>query len=819
MYVRPGVTVTQQFVNQSPALAAFALPSVVVGPAYQLVDSDAVGSYTGEDHVFSYASLIPGSMADLEPLSPTEQFPATKKPVSVSLKNTVVAIADEADTGSISGANLNDPTTDAFINVLVGDKIVIIPQTAVEIVAAQTDGSASSPYNRLTASTARFANVKVGDTVHITGGTDAVLGDVTVLAKISDTIIVVSGPIASSSTSDLAYNIVGDRGVANAGTYTVKTKTDSNNLVLSSPVIDSPEAPLSYSIQRAVGTVVLARVSSLPGNGFLATDAGIQIPAGLQVTIGSVSYDIARSDVEATYRALRIDMANEVKSYADIDAITAAFGANQITPANPLAYGLQYMAQNTVTEINGLGLGEDMATDEAIAFTSSLAVLGTVDMYAIAVLSQNPVVHTAFTNHVNQYSDPTRKLERVAIINSTLALTSVLQDETTTDINVVGARTIVATQSDGQGAVANPNTLVDMTTDQFLNVAVGDTVRVISAGTGVNLGDYAVTAKADSNHLTVSGTANLITSGSPTGIVYVIVRKDGLGADGITLYDRNASFLTNDVGAGHFVTILAGSFAGRFRIATVNSEKQVTLSVAIAGVAALQTALNYQVDRDLSKNEQAANVAGYSSSLRSRRMVHVWPDKLQTPFGQSIVDVPGYYLGCAIAALTSGLPTQQGFTNMAVSGFLGFYHSTKYFTELQLDAIADGGTMVFAQQGPSQPLYVRHQLTTDRSSIKFQEYSVTKNVDFMAKFLRTSYGRFIGPYNIVDTTLDELKTTGKGCIKFLVEETKRPKIGGVARSGTLKSIAEDDTQIDTVLIRFGFNIPIPLNHIGITIEV
>jgi hypothetical protein len=92
-------------------------------------------------------------------------------------------------------------------------------------------------------------------------------------------------------------------------------------------------------------------------------------------------------------------------------------------------------------------------------------------------------------------------------------------------------------------------------------------------------------------------------------------------------------------------------------------------------------------------------------------------------------------------------------------------------------------------------------------------------VDFIAKFLRSTYARFIGPYNIVDTTMDELKTTAGAAIKFLVEDTRRPKIGGLARSGTLKSIEEDETQIDTVRISFGFSIPIPLNHIGITIEV
>ena len=92
-------------------------------------------------------------------------------------------------------------------------------------------------------------------------------------------------------------------------------------------------------------------------------------------------------------------------------------------------------------------------------------------------------------------------------------------------------------------------------------------------------------------------------------------------------------------------------------------------------------------------------------------------------------------------------------------------------------------------------------------------------MDYIAKFVRDAYKRFIGQYNIIDTTLDELKTTAQGIVTFLVEKTRVPRIGGVARSGTLVSLEEDETQIDTVLMRFSWNIPIPLNHIDITIEV
>jgi hypothetical protein len=302
-------------------------------------------------------------------------------------------------------------------------------------------------------------------------------------------------------------------------------------------------------------------------------------------------------------------------------------------------------------------------------------------------------------------------------------------------------------------------------------------------------------------------------------VQYFIQRKDGLGADGKSFYDRSATFLTGGVAAGYFVEILSGPYAGRFAIATVTGEKDLVLAEAILGVNALVPGVNYKITRDLSKDEQAANIAGYSSALGSRRVVHTWSDAVEAPIGQNIFLVPGYYAAVTIAALTTGLPPQQGFTNLQVSGFLGIKHSTKYFSEDQLNVIADGGTLLFVQEGPGQPLLIRHQLTTDRSSIKFQEYSVTKNVDFIAKFLRNAFKGPIGKYNIETTTMDYLKTISTSSINFLKNSTRLPFIGGNIRDGSLVSLTENVDQIDTVDIRFALQIPIPLNYIDIVIEV
>lgn len=822
-YRRPGVTVTQQFTGLVPALAAFNLPCVAVGPAFQLVTADSVGSYNGSQQTYGYASLAPGALVDLAlppPAGAPNDFAAAHLPVRLVVKNAVVEVLSQKATGQGSGTAFTDATVGQFADVTVGDELVVVASQDVEIVSAKTNGqSFQNTTNRLQAGVAgQFADVKVGDMVTIVGGAPSVASSVAVTAVLPGDLLLLAGAInnGSADSSSVAYSISGDRGGENAGTYKIKTVTNANTLVLSSPLQEA-ETEVSYRIQRKAGTLTLPRVDELGSDGFYADEAGIQLSDDLVVVINDSLHLLLSGNLYADYRALRTDLASQVLAFTSISDLNAVFGATQITPANPLAYALSIMLQNTVTEVGGLGLDANYFPNEALSFTNAAAVLSLSDVYAIAPLSQNPVVHTLFSNHVTQLSLPAAKQERVALVNSRLVPVAVVQPESTTVTTVNNSVIVVNTKITGSAAVIAPTTLADASlSDIFAGVFPGDKV-VIQAGTGVTVGTYAVVSKTNDTTLVLS--SNFITAGTASNIQYYIVRLDGLWGDGVTFQDRGATFISNGVAPGHLLRIAAGPLAGRYTVASVVSEKQLTLAPPVPGVAANQSALTYQIERNFTKNEQAELVSGYSASFANRRLVHCWPDVVQAPIGQTVVDLPGYYLGCAIAALTTGLPTQQGFTNLAVSGFLGFKHSTGYFSEAQLNVIADGGTMVFSQDGANQPLYIRHQLTTDRSAIKFQEYSVTKNVDFISKFLRSSFKGFIGRYNIVDSTLDEIKTTATAVLNFLRDGTKLPRVGGVIRGGTLASLVPSDDQIDTLNMVFSLTIPIPLNYIDITVQV
>lgn len=810
-YRKPAVTVIQEFTGLVPALAAFTLPSISVGPAYQLVNEDLLGTYSGNAQDYAYASKLAGAQVDLEELASDEQFTATKKPISVKMKNAELEVKPSSVVGAGNDTAFSDVTVNRFQGVLPGDMLVIKAITGVAILAPQTNGASSDlvgQRNRLSSGTAgQFADVKTGDSVQITSGTNTVAGIYTVSIKVNDDLLVLSGNINNGSgpSSNVAFKVTGDRGQANEGAYKIKAVSSANAVVLESPLAEK-ESFISYYVKRAVGTIEIPRSDV----GFSADEDKLSIIGNLQYS----SMPVLKGMVYGAYRALRNDMAANVREFARLSDLQAFFGVDQINPANPLAFGLSIMLQNTTTPVNGLGLNGMAVEDETLAYQNALDVLAMTEMYAICPLTQSPVIHQILKTHVEGLSAPGEKKERVGIINRKAIKEEIMKEEATLSSLTTGSRIIVNTQVDGAAIIASPKTLNDATVDAFLKVQQGDTVVIVGGSNAVAVQTKVLT-KPSNNQITVAD--NIVTANS-SDLQYYIVRKDGLGADGVTFYDRSAAFISNGIAPGYFLRVLSGAQKGSYKITGVSSEKAISVE-QVPGVVSLVEGLEYEVYRELSKTEQATVISQYSAGMGSRRMVNIWPDVVKSPVGAVTQSLPGFYAGCAVAAMTTGLPTHQGFTNLTATGFLGLENSSGYFSDRQLDVIADGGTFIFAQEGEETPLFVRHQLTSDRSAIKFQEYSVTKNVDYISKFIRNAFASYIGVFNIVETTMDELKTTATAVLAFLRDSTRLPRIGGVIRNGSLSQLTESTTQIDTVIMRFTLSIPIPLNNLDITIEV
>ena len=181
-------------------------------------------------------------------------------------------------------------------------------------------------------------------------------------------------------------------------------------------------------------------------------------------------------------------------------------------------------------------------------------------------------------------------------------------------------------------------------------------------------------------------------------------------------------------------------------------------------------------------------------------------------FFEVLAPAPGYYYNCVEAGRVAAKTPEQPLTNSGGVGLTRIYRSNTYFTETHLNTMAAGGTYVFVQDSPSSGIYVRHQLSTDNSSIIARELSITTTRDYVAKLLRNSCKPYIGRFNITDSFIALLNTVLVGSSMFL-------KRNGYVKDLKIKSVVQDTINPDTVLVEVELLPYYPANYIKIQIVI
>jgi len=278
------------------------------------------------------------------------------------------------------------------------------------------------------------------------------------------------------------------------------------------------------------------------------------------------------------------------------------------------------------------------------------------------------------------------------------------------------------------------------------------------------------------------------------------------------LIDSDASWMSDGVEAGHKVTLTTALGAKHtYTVDAVLADDMLKLTEELHQDLFLLTyTYSYTIYRELDKTAQAREIANVSSSYNNRRCVHVWPGTIV----QEGVELPSYYLAATVAGMTAGLPSHQGFTRLAIAGIERLKYANEYFNQAQLDIIAGGGTFIFLQENPNAAPYVRHQLTTDMSTIEFQEFSFQKNFDYVSKLCQIVMDRFLGTYNICDETMPVLSTAIRATLESLRLSTL-PKIGAPIRNFDIDSVEQLDDMRTRVEIYVSIDFPYPLNTIGL----
>tara|TARA_Y100001973_G_scaffold106120_1_gene182154 strand:- start:148 stop:3399 length:3252 start_codon:yes stop_codon:yes gene_type:complete len=464
-------------------------------------------------------------------------------------------------------------------------------------------------------------------------------------------------------------------------------------------------------------------------------------------------------NVYVGYRALRVDVSDQASSpellkFGSTSAMIESIGP--VDKRNPLGLAA-YMAivNSPGVDVACLGVSEVSTTQPmgtTAAWASALEFLESRNIYALAPLTQDTAVLATVDAHVDKMSLAANKSERICFINRPFPGYS--------------NATLVASGTNGSTEANFASTML-----------------------------FTTSANLDTVHATYD-----LTSGD-----YVLVLNDYNSSDyGTTEVFGAATQIYGLKRASHTTYTLTFDNTG-FSALTGKAQWEQAQTGLSWRLYKVGTAISSRAD-------QATAASGFGAHYGSKRTFLVWPPKAYSVINGIEESVEGYFLCAAIAGMVGYQGVGQGFTNLNVQGFSKLTYSSQYFSRAQLDAIAGGGTFIVYQETPSSALRIRHQLSTDVSSIEKRELSITKAVDYCSKILRLNIKSKIGSLNITDEMMANVGSLIQGLMMRLMEQS-------IVRSGSLDSIEIDSSNPDTLNVVVSLSPLYPCNYIKITLQV
>ena len=424
-----------------------------------------------------------------------------------------------------------------------------------------------------------------------------------------------------------------------------------------------------------------------------------------------------------------------------------------VDATNPLALGLFFALLNAPgTQVTGLGVDEisaDAPYGTLEGFSRAASFLEGREVYAIAPLTHDSAVHQIFNTHVTVMSAPENKGERIVITN--IAYPSSRAD------------TLIASGVGDRINSTNFDTNVAQLSALVLNAGISP-IGTIPVSAGLFL-DIASDAKKYSISAITGDQVTIRTSFSPGE-------------------NDDAYYSTTSLPTGLIQEPFTVSIRGA--------------SLTVAGLP----------DLDGIAETVATTGRGYAN----RRFWMTVPDQVKSTVGGLSVILPGFYGAAAIAGMVGQNPPQQSFTRFPMTGFTGVVGANDRFNARQLNIMAGGGAWIMIQEAVGAPVISRFAITTDLTSIEVRTDSITKIVDFVAKFLRRSILNYIGRYNITQGFLDTLGNVIEGLGGFLIET-------GIILGFNLNLIQQDKDAPDTVLVDVSLDVPFPFNMLRLRLII
>lgn len=486
-------------------------------------------------------------------------------------------------------------------------------------------------------------------------------------------------------------------------------------------------------------------------------------PVEATITAGGVSVLIpGKSLVYLQYKGVRQDVSAKAARASLLSFENTTDLASIVPPVNtdsPMSLGTFFALLNAPgSTVNALGVDEvsaDMPNGTLEAYTRAFEFLEAVEVYSVAPMTNDASIGQLALAHVTAMSLPESKGERIAIFNGKMPTQKI--------------DTLVASGISGSGTP--DSTQFDTGIPNLGEILIANGLEP-SSTQAVDIGLYLDIATDTSKYSISSITGSVVTVRTLAGDFTASENEDGFYAEAVL-----PGGLINE------------PFALRIR------GESLTLP-----------------DGTLDKLNVAKTLQEMGRGYSNRRFWHVVPDKVAATIGGLEQELDGFYMCAAIAGMVAQQPPSQSFTNFPMNGFTRVIGSNDLFTEKQLNVIAAGGNWIVMQEGAGTPLFSRMALTTDLTSIETRTDSITKVVDFTAKFLRTGLKNFIGRFNVTQGFLDSLGHVVQGLGTFLMDT-------GVLIGFNMNNIIQDADAPDTVLIDCTLDVPFPCNYIRLTLVI
>ncbi len=278
-----------------------------------------------------------------------------------------------------------------------------------------------------------------------------------------------------------------------------------------------------------------------------------------------------------------------------------------------------------------------------------------------------------------------------------------------------------------------------------------------------------------------------------------------------------AQFITDEVRVGdvvryNYATDSTGAITyDTFLVAEVRSETILVVDTSLS--AAVTIAKKFELWREYSKDEQAANYAATSGS-DNRRVRVIFPGTASL----NGVAQDGYFIAAALAGLRSGVAPHEGLTNVEILGFDDLSEVLE-FSDEQLNTIAEAGVWIVTQEAVGAAPYTRHQLTTDMSSTKTAEDQFTSNTDSISYGLQSKLSPFIGKYNITPESRVLIYGVIDSELRYRQTNTYTTRGGNQLLGYKITKFEQNQTFQDRLDIAITLNEPYPFNYGDVLLSV